>query len=573
MDIIKTSIGITKTVRNAKRFREILTVFARNGFDELIIKFGLHKIIPGFALPKKRIEAALKEDYQSSDWWSAFGYRLRVSFEELGPSFIKVGQLLATREDFFAPEFIRELKMLQDKVKSPTFEANKKIIEEGLETDLESVFSEFDQNPIGTASIGTVYKAKLKNGEEVVVKVRRPGIKKKLINDFEIVHFIVSRIEKKNEDIKFLGITRIVEDFFASLELELNFNLEALNAEKLKKLVEDSDKDNIAKIPHVYREYTSEQVIILEYLDGIPFNKIQNIEDESKDFHDKVFACMNLFCHSLLVDGFFHADLHGGNFFKLENGKIGIIDFGLVGTLSRKNRTTLIAILYALINDNYENLVYEFLDVAEFDSMPNVDVLIQDIQKALTPFIGLSVQDTDVNDILKTITFTLSKHQMYLPREWNIVFRAMAALDGVGKSLKIDLNIYEILSKELSGILKSALNPKDFTEEAIWMARDGMNAAKIVPRHLKWFLKEFTKRKYRLDFNLLGVDEYLIRIANGLGAIGLSIITSVMIICGVYFIPKAEIHQFSDIPIITWVFWVFALVGFANFWGQMRRKS
>lgn len=572
MDIIKTGIGITKTVRNAQRFKEILTVFGRNGFDEIIIQSGLHKIIPGFALPKKRIEAALKEDYQSADWWAAFGYRLRVSFEELGPSFIKVGQLLATREDIFDPEFIKELKLLQDKVKSPSFEENKKIIEESLENQIENVFQSFDEHPIGTASIGTAYKAKLKSGEDVVVKVRRPGIRKRLINDFEIVHFIASRLEKTSEEIKYLGITRLIEDFFTSLELELNFNLEAINAEKIKKIVESADKNDIVKIPKVFNDYTSEDIIVLEFLDGTPFNKIENIETESKEFQDKVMACMNLFCHSLLVDGFFHADLHGGNFFKLTNGQIGIIDFGLVGTLSKKNRASLVAILYALINNNFENLVYEFLDVSEFEDMPNVDILVQDIQKALTPFIGLSVQDTDVNDILRTVTLTLSKHRMYLPREWNIVFRAMTALDGVGKSLKMDLNIYDIFNKEIPSIIKSSIGPKQLAEEAIWLTRDSLSTAKIIPRHVKWFLKEFTKRKYRLDFNILGIDKYLSRIANAIGAIGLSIITSVLIISGVYFVPQTGVHHISEIPIISWIFWTFALVGFANFWGFIRKR-
>ena len=203
MDLIKTGIGISKTIKNVARMREILTVLSRHGFSELIVKSGLDKVIPGFVLPA-RVSELKREDLSSEEWWQIFGTQLRMSFEELGPSFIKLGQLLATREDILEPVMIKELKLLQNKVKGIPFETARDVIETNLGKKIHEVFSSFNEVAIGTASIGVVYKAELINGQKVVVKVRRPGIAKTINTDFEILKFILQKLEKVSVDIRFL---------------------------------------------------------------------------------------------------------------------------------------------------------------------------------------------------------------------------------------------------------------------------------------------------------------------------------------------------------------------------------
>ncbi len=255
MDIIKTGIGLTKTIRNVGRFREIINVFWRNGFDEFIIKTNLHTKIPGFVLPRKRIQAAIDEGRDGQNFWHSLGYRLRRSFEELGPSFIKVGQLLSTREDILDPELIKELRKLQDKVQPVPFPVAQSQIERSLGKKLDEVFQAIDEEPIGVASIGIVYKATLLTGEDVVVKVKRPKIESHIRTDFEIIAFIVAQAEKVAEDLKYLGIARAIDDFFKSIQLELNFLLEAKNCENLKKNVAVADDEGILYLPKVYREH------------------------------------------------------------------------------------------------------------------------------------------------------------------------------------------------------------------------------------------------------------------------------------------------------------------------------
>lgn len=555
MDIIKTGIGLTKTIRNVGRFREIINVFWRNGFDEFIIKTNLHTKIPGFVLPKKRILEALEEDSSSKTFWHSLGFRLRKSFEELGPSFIKVGQLLSTREDLFDPAFISEMKKLQDKVRPIPFELAKAELESSLGKDIEDIFESIDEEPIGVASIGIVYKARLIDGEEVVVKVKRPRIDANIRTDFEIIAFIVAQAEKVSDDFKFLGISRAIDDFFKSIQLELNFLLEAKNCENLAANIAKIDKENILHLPKVYKELSTEDVLVMERLKGKPFTQIKDLSEEAPDLGEKLLEAVKLFAHTLLVDGFFHADLHGGNFFLMPDGRIGLIDFGLVGTLSRKNRTNLVAILFALITNNYENLVYEFLDVADYDVIPNHEELQRDLRDALAPYLGLSVQETDVTALTHSIVFTLSKHQIYLPREWFIIFRALMTLDGVGKAIHIDLNIFEVLEDQIQQVMKDLVSKESLMEEALWIGRDTINSVRIIPRHIRWLLKEFARRKYVFDVKLTGIQKDIRHLSNGIYFAGMMMFAAALLFSGVFLVKDVDYTRLRSIPVLVWIFW------------------
>jgi ubiquinone biosynthesis protein len=558
MDIIKTGIGITKTIRNVSRLREILTVFGRFGFSELIVKSGLDKLIPGFVLPA-RVSELKREDLSDEEWWQIFGAQLRQSFEELGPSFIKLGQLLATREDILDPALIKELKLLQNKVKGIPFETALKVIEQNLHRPVSEVFSSIDQSAIGTASIGVVYKAQLLDGRKVVVKVRRPGIAKLINTDFEILLYIIEKLEKVSNEVRYLGISKMIADFFKSTQNELNFMIEAQNCERLKKNLNSIDPEGFLVVPNVYREYSSQEMLVLEFLDGRPFNEFNSLEQLGPDVVDKLLKSVELFTHTLLADGFFHADLHGGNFLVLSDRRIGIIDFGLMGTLSKKNRANLIAILYAVVTHNFENLVYEFLDVADYDKIPDHEELTRDIKDAISPYIGLSVKETNMSELVRNLIKTLSKHELYLPREWFIIFRALMTLDGVGKSIGLDLNIFNILEKDLDKLVGELLSKKNAQEELMWVGKDVLSSLRIVPKHLRWFLKEVSKRNYSLEVQIKEIDELSRGINRSFFLLGLSLLASVFILGGALFIKDAYVRALSDVPLLSWIFWACAV--------------
>lgn len=560
MDLIKTGIGLTKTIRNVSRLREIVIIFAKHGFDEFFAG-SITQIIPNFVLPrsKKGIKKELEEEGHK-DWGELLGFRLRKCFEELGPAFVKFGQLLSSREDIFDESFIDQMKILRDQVKPVPFDESVKIINESLGESWKNVFSEINPNPIGTASIGVVYKGKLKDGTKVVLKVQRPNIKKVMLTDFSIMNFVSTQIEKVSDEIRFLGISRIVKDFSISLQNELNFNIEALNSEKLKKNLKNHDSSELFYIPKVYKDYSSEKVLVMELLDGIPFSEAEHISDHVEKITPLLQKGLKTFIKTFLTDGFFHADLHGGNFFYLNNEKIGLIDFGLMGHLSKKGRENFIAIIYALLTFNYENLVYEFLDVAEYESIPDVDVLISDVRDALSPFVGLTVQQTNFTVVLREVITTLRKHEIFLPREWFIVFRALITLDGVGKSLNMDIDLFSLMEDDIYSIVKENFKKEDLVEEAIWLGRDFLSSSKVVPRHIKWFLKDFSKKGYAFEIVHKGHEKQFDQVTTAIMFLSHSLLASVFIGSGIFLIGNRIVNHLADVPTVSYILWAIAFI-------------
>ena len=560
MDLIKAGIGLSKTIRNVGRLQEIILVFARHGFDEFITKGATAKI-PNFVLPKskKRIRDELANKSEK-DWNQVLGFRLRKCFEELGPAFIKFGQLLSSREDLFHPSFIDEMKMLRDKVKPVAFEEVQKTIEMTLGKPIEQVFRTIDRTAIGTASIGVVFKAVLMDGTPVVLKVRRPGVDKEIETDFSILLFLAHQAEKVSAELRYLGLSRVVTDFALTLHRELNFNVEALNCERLKKNIEKHDTKGIYHIPKVFKEISSENVLVIEELKGIPFSNSEEILARRMEIVPKMEYGVKLFLKTFLQDGFFHADLHGGNFFYLDDGRIGLIDFGLMGSLSKSGRHHFIAIIYAILSYNYENLVYEFLDVAEYDTIPDMDALIRDVRESLGPFVGLTVKQTNFSDLLTVIINTLKKHRIYLPREWYIVFRALITLDGVGKSLGIDLNIFGMLEEDIEEIIHSTFNKDELIEEGAWAARDITSSLRVLPRHIKWFLRDFARKGYAIEVKSQGYEKELASLAGALAFTGFALLSAVLFYSGIIMFEGLSINHWSQVPTISWILWSLAVI-------------
>jgi ubiquinone biosynthesis protein len=575
MDLIRAGLGLSKTIRNVGRLQEIVLVFARHGFDEFITN-NVKSKIPNLVLPKskRRITEELA-NISEKDWNQVLGFRLRKCFEELGPAFIKFGQILSSREDLFHPSFLEEMQMLRDKVKPVPLADVLPAIEKSLGKKIDQVFKNVDPKALGTASIGVVYRAVLLDGSPVVIKVRRPGIEKEIETDFSILLFLATQAERVSAELRYLGLTRIINDFAHTLQRELNFNIEALNCERIKKNLEKHDDKKLYYIPKVFKELSSEEILVLEELKGIPFSNNDLILEKKEEIIPKMEYGVQLFLKTFLKDGFFHADLHGGNFFYLldgvNDGKIGLIDFGLMGSLSKKGRHHFIAIVYALLTYNYENLVYEFLDVAEYDSIPDIDGLVRDVRDGLSPFIGLSVKQTNFSELLTVVLGTLKKHQIYLPREWYIIFRALMTVDGVGKNLGIDLNIFGILDQDIHEIVESTFNKEELMEEAAWAARDLTSSFRILPRHIRWFLRDFAKKGYAIEVKNTGYEKELSSIAGALAFLGFTFIASVFVFSGIFIIGSKEIYALGDIPTVSWVLWSLGLLLFSSGIGSLKK--
>lgn len=571
MGLITTSFKISKTIRNISRLREIATVFAKNGLDEFVSQNVLN-IIPNFVFPKKSEEVKKLSEHDNS-WGDVMGYRLKLCFEELGPAFVKFGQLLSTREDIFDEDFIKHMQLLRDQVKPLPFSKVKSEVEKSLGRKVEEVFKEIEDKPIGTASIGLVYRAKLISGEKVVLKVKRPNIDRLIETDLSILIFLATQAERATDDIKFLGFSNVLEDFSYSLQSELNFNVEALNCQKLKKVIAKYDDNEIFYLPKIYNDYTSQDLLVMELIEGISFSDSVEIKKHLTRLEPKIDESLSIFMRCFLNEGFFHADLHGGNFFFLENDQIALIDFGLVGSLSKTGRQNFIAIIYAILTQNFENLVYEFLDVALYKDVPDVDKLIVDIKNAIGPQIGLTIQQTNFSLIIRSIVTTLREHHIFLPREWFVVFRALITLDGVGKSLDLDFDIFGLLEGDINDIIQESFSTDSFIEDGMWIAKDLLGASRVIPRHFKWFLKEFSKNNYAFKVRHKGIWKPISSVASSVRLLSFYILGGILFFAGKSFVSQHYLtnRDLLDYPTVTLVLWAASL--FAIGYGSIRHRK
>ncbi len=563
MGIISTGFKVSRTIKNIGRLREIVSIFARHGFDEFI-PHGVISKIPGFVLPRAT-KLKIKEELdkiEESGWSEIIGLRLRLCFEELGPAFVKFGQLFASREDLFDEGFINQMKLLRDQVSPLPFSAVRAQVEHSLGRKIEAVFESVDDSPLGTASIGLVYKAKLLSGKDVVLKVRRPGIEDIIDTDLSILLFMATTAEKVGSEVKFLGLSRVIEDFALSLQNEFNFNIEAMNCEKLQKIISEYDENGIFYVPKIFGEFTTENLLVMELINGIPFSDSFRIHSKLAELEDKLNESIKVFIQTFLGEGFFHADLHGGNFFYTNDGKIALIDFGLVGNLSRQGRQNFVAIIYSILNNNYETLVNEFLDVAQYEKIPDVDKLVIDMRYALAPFIGLTIKQTNFSAVFKIITKTLREHEIFLPREWFIVFRALITLDGVGKSLGMDFDLFSFLQDDIDSIIKKNFQKEYFMEDAFWLGKDILNSSRVVPRHLRWFLKEWSKNGYAFEVKHQGMEKSFDKVSSALIFLGFCLFSCILFMSGLQLVNIDTLQSLDirSIPSVSYILW-FASLG------------
>lgn len=546
-------LGIVQSIRNAGRFKEILSVFIKHGFEEFVLKSKLHEHIPDFVFPASRKEKLLSTSIPKDQWAGVAGYRLRLVFEELGPAFIKFGQLLGTRDDFFDSAFTSEMKKLQDNVRGIEWNQAKVYIEECWKAPFHEICKEVNKDAIASASIASVFTATLSTDEKVVIKVKRPGIDQIIESDFQLLKVLVKTLESTSEQFKWFAMSRTLEEFHRAIKNELNLMYELRNLERLNTNLSKLKDIEVLKLPTPYRELSNENVLVLEYLEGIPFSKLTP-EDVTPKLKQSLLQCVQLFMNSMLRDGFFHADLHGGNFLRLENGQIGVVDFGLVGTLSQKNKKTFMSLLYNLSTGDFDRLTYELLDVAEYDSVPDYQELSRDLENALSPFLFLNSSQIPSAEFMQQLVSILAKHRLFLPREWSLIFRALVTLDGVGRSLGLDIKVFEILDKSTKEFSSMLINKDQIIIDSLWFLKDSMGSLRMFPKHVDWFLKEFSKNNYSFDLRIRGINKEIQYAAKSIQILALIILSCAFVFAGIFFIEDKNL-QFSTLPNAALFFW------------------
>lgn len=493
MSILATPRQVTRTVRNIARIRQITSVFAKHGFQELMDKLGFARFIP-----QKYRRARSDTDPQTAP------ARLRVAFEELGPSFIKLGQLLSSRSDLLPESYAVELSRLQDRVTPLPYTVIKHTVERELGASLEELFTSFQEAPLASASIGQVHEAELKDGTRVVVKVQRPGIDVLIKTDISVMTSLAAACERYFPESQVLAPQTFVEEFFQAMSLELDFILEANNMlksrENLKALPD-------VHVPAVYLEYCTQKVLVVEKLEGFKVDNASAIDSRNIDRKALAETAARAFLKTALEDGFFHGDLHMGNLFVLDPSpesegrpRLGMIDFGIMGYLTPRARESLLRILVALSEENFETLCLEYAELGASRGSTDFDSFQRQVQSTVAPYLGLPLAQMNVGKILIDATTVAARHQIRIPREWMLIFKAIYTLEGTCRRLDPAFNPMPLLEAYVEPLLRPSVNWTQFSKDMLMGSRDMQYVAQMLPRQLHWFFKRLASNGYAIEF-------------------------------------------------------------------------
>lgn len=406
--------------RHFARYYEIISVLVRHGFGYLLFPGNLRQMQAGSL--------------------AIVGAHLRNAFTELGPAFIKIGQIASTRSDLLPQPIVQELAKLQDRVRPLSFGVVRGVVEESLQSRLESVYQEFDPIPLGAASIGQVHQAVLHNGERVAVKVQRPLLRETVKTDLEIFQILVNRIEQKTQWGKRYPIRMILEEFSETIKRELDFLNEGRNAEKLAKL---SKRNSNIVIPKIYWEFSHPSVLTMEYISGIPLHQIIDSQKTTYNVHQIADQLSKALFQQILLEGFFHADPHPGNVIISPEGKIGLIDFGITGHLSRSMRDQILSLVSGLIRGN-NALIFKTLSQMgilpdSFDRLSFQKDILTLRRKHLKVFKKKFAMGESIQDFIDIIF----RHGIIIPSEFILVGKSLLTLEGTLNGLDPTFSLVE----------------------------------------------------------------------------------------------------------------------------------
>jgi ubiquinone biosynthesis protein len=443
-------------VRDISRLHDIASIMVRYGFGDVVERLGLTNAL-------KRAGHFLHYDAQYTHLPAAT--RVRRALEEMGPAFVKLGQVLATRVDLFEPEWIAEFGKLQDNAPPVPYTDIRLQLIEDLGAAPEDIFAHFDTEPLAAASIAQVYRARLTDGTEVVVKVRRPNIRPVIEADLRWLTRLAELAEHEGPDLKIFRPAEVVRQFAISLRHELDFAVESRNAERIALNFADyfdpvdSEKDLTDLkppiiIPRVYWQWTNERVCVQEYIDGIPGRRLDDVDEAGLDRRILSRRGARAVLKMIVEDGFFHADPHPGNVFYLPGNRIAFIDFGMVGRLTEERREQLIRLLLGLVQHEARRVFEVMLDWTG-DGIKDETGLMLEIQIFLDQYHGLPLKQLKIGAMLSDLVTILRQHQMMLPADMALLVKAFISLEGMGRELDPDFDIASVAMPMLEQSLRA----------------------------------------------------------------------------------------------------------------------
>jgi ubiquinone biosynthesis protein len=450
--------------------------------------------------------------------------RIRQALEDLGPSFIKLGQLMSTRADVFPPAYIDEFRKLQDSVAPFPFRQVRHVVETELKRPLPEVFADFEPDPQGAASVAQVHKAWLHSGEQVAVKIIRPGIDRTIQKDIRLMYYFAGKLEKWFEVARLLGAVNLVQEFERTIFRELDMYIEAGSVEKFVSLFEDSEEIHI---PRVNWDYTTRSILVMEFVDGCKMDNVHAIK--AYGINPKAIAMIGLrsFSRQLMEFGFFHADPHPANTIVMPDGRVSLVDFGITGYIDEEMMRQIANLFLGYAEHDYD-LIMEALEAAGLfgGQAVDLDAFRRDLMEISEPFYGRALQSVSVRDVYDQVIALVLNYSIRLPRNLLLLLKTFIQAEALGKILNSDANILEVTRPYAEKLVQQGYDTHKLFKTIGRETRTLGQYARRMPRYVNDILRQAATGEYHLEFRHRGFENFDQKIEKGINRLTVGAVIS-----------------------------------------------
>src|SRR5579875_436895 len=511
-------MGERRRGTHLRRYRQIAEVLVRHGLGSLVSAAGLERFLP---FPRAVLgRTALAEP-------PGRPARLRMALEELGTTFIKLGQILSTRADLLPPEYQAELARLQDQARPVPGEIIREILVEELGRPIEELFSAFDPSPLAAASIGQAHAAVLRDGREVVVKVRRPGVVEQVLEDLEILQNLAAAASRHWDLADQYDIVGLAQEFAQTLEAELDYVREGRNAERIARAFAG---DRGIHVPRVFWEATTSRVLTLERIRGIKISDLAALEEAGIDRSLLARRAARIILKMVFEDGFFHADPHPGNFFIEPGGRIGLIDFGMVGIIDDRTQLQLVDVLLAVTGQDVDRLVDVLGEMGVIQRRVNRALLRRDLEHLLARYYGRPLGEIEITPLLNDALAIVRRHRLRFPPNLALLAKTVAMNEGLGRQLDPSFNLTTVLVPYARRMVVRQFSPRFWSRRLTRASLDAIRLGMEMPEQLRRMIAEIERGGLEVGMRPEGFEPVIQRLERLANRIVLGIITAAFVI-------------------------------------------
>jgi len=506
-------------IKNLKRLNQIVVTLIRYGFGDIAREL---RVLPSFVPAVERLFVSKKAQGLSTP------VRLRLVLEELGPTFIKLGQIASTRADLLPADWVEEFKKLQDMVPPVPFEEVKKAVEDSLKAPIGSKFSSFETTPVASASIAQVHFAELFDGSKVAVKVKRPGIEPVIAADLSVMDTVASLLEKYIPAARRYRPREVVSEFERVIKNEQNLSVEGVNINRFYSIFKD---DPNIQIPRVFWDYTTADILTMERINGTPIDEVEVLKSRGVDIKEVAIRGIAIFFKQVFEHGIFHADLHPGNIFVRDDGVIIYLDFGIVGRLDRDLRKYLASMLYHLVRADYYRMALVHREMGLIGN----DVSLSEFEEALRdisePIFGRTLEQINISGLLIELLQTAKRFNMKLQPNLLLLQKSMVIIEGVGRQLYPDVNMWEVAKPLIfKWMAREKLSPRMLFEKGREKLEEIIETAYDLPVNFNTLVKRTLREDIKIGFVHHRLEEVTAELDNAGRRIGGGIIVAALVI-------------------------------------------